>query len=138
MIIDGNNLILGRVATIVAKKALLGEQIVIVNCEKIVVTGRKEFLLEEFKEKQDRGHPYRGPYVPKFPDRLVRRTIRGMLPYKKERGRSAYNKIKCFIGIPEKYKTQKIESIPSADYSKLKTLNFIRIADYSKMYGKVF
>ena len=42
MIIDGTNLILGRIATFAAKKALEGEQVVIVNCESIVVTGGKK------------------------------------------------------------------------------------------------
>lgn len=138
MIIDGSNLILGRLATTAAKKALEGEQIVIINCEKIIITGRKKFLLHKFQERQDRGNPYYGPYFPKMPDRIVRRVIRGMLPYKKLRGKDAYKKIKCFIGVPEKYKTQKFETLEKANYSKLKTLNFLSIADYSKMYGKQF
>ena len=41
MIIDGNNLILGRVATIAAKRAMQGEPVVILNCEKMIVTGKK-------------------------------------------------------------------------------------------------
>ena len=37
MIIDAKNLVLGRMATVVAKEALLGEKIDIINCEKAVV-----------------------------------------------------------------------------------------------------
>ena len=136
MIIDGNKLILGRVASVVAKKAFDGEFVIIVNCEKMIVTGSRKFLLNKFKERQDKGHPYHGPFLPKMPDRLVKRVIRGMLPYKKERGRNALKKVMCYIGIPEKYKTQKFEIIRSADYSKLKTLNFMSISEYSKYYGK--
>jgi len=138
MIIDGNNLILGRVATIAAKRAMQGEPVVILNCEKMIVTGKKEFLLNKFQERQDRGHPYYGPYVPKMPDRLVRRTIRGMLPYKQTRGLEAFRRVKCYIGIPDQFKSHKIETLPEADYSKLRTLNFMRVGEYSKFYGKEF
>lgn len=136
MIIDGSNLILGRLATFVAKKALEGEAITILNCEKIIITGNKKVLIQKFKERVDRGHPYHGPFFPKMPDRIVRRTIRGMLPYKQERGKKAFEKINCFIGIPENFKTQKIETVQSADASKLQTLNFITINDLSKFVGK--
>ncbi len=136
MIIDGSNLILGRLATFVAKKALEGEAITILNCEKIIITGNKKVLIQKFKERVDRGHPYHGPFFPKMPDRIVRRTIRGMLPYKQERGKKAFEKINCFIGIPENFKTQKIETVQTADASKLQTLNFITINDLSKFVGK--
>lgn len=136
MIIDGSDLILGRLATFAAKKALEGEAITILNCEKIIITGNKKFLLEKFKARIDRGHPYHGPFYPKLPDRIVRRTIRGMLPYKQERGHKAFKKIRCFVGIPEEYRTQKIETIHDANISKLRTLNFLKINDLSKSVGK--
>lgn len=136
MIIDGSNLILGRLATFVAKKALEGEPITILNCEKIIITGNKKLLIQRYKERVDRGHPYHGPFFPKMSDRIVRRTIRGMLPYKQERGERAFKKVKCFIGVPENFKTQKLETISSADASKLQTLNFITINDLSKFFGK--
>ena len=136
MIIDGSNLILGRLATYVAKKALEGETVTILNCEKVIVTGSKEVLIKKFRERITRGHPYHGPIFPKMPDRIVRRAIRGMLPYKKEHGRNAFKHIKCFIGVPEGYSTQKTEKITVADCSKLKTLNFITINDLSKYVSK--
>ncbi len=136
MIIDGSNLILGRLATYVAKRALEGESITILNCEKIIITGNKKVLLSKFKERIDRGHPYHGPFFPKMPDRIVRRAIRGMLPYKQERGRNAFKHIRCFIGIPEDYKTQKIEKVNVADSSKLKNLNFITVNELSKYVSK--
>ena len=45
MIIDASNLILGRLATFVAKQALLGEQVFIANCEKSVISGDKANIL---------------------------------------------------------------------------------------------
>ncbi len=136
MIIDGTNLILGRVATYATKKALEGESIVILNCEKLIITGRKKFIIEEYQRKQNIGHPFHGPFYPKMPDRLVRRVIRGMLPFRQERGKNAYNRIKCYLGVPDKYKTHKIETIKEADASKLKTLKFLTVNDMAKYYGK--
>ena len=39
MIINADNLVLGRMAAIAAKQALLGEDVRIVNCEKAIITG---------------------------------------------------------------------------------------------------
>ncbi len=136
MIIDGTNLILGRLAAYAAKQALEGELVAILNCEKVIITGNRKLLIKEFIERQHKGHPYHGPFYPKMPDRFVKRTIRGMLPYKQERGRKAFKHIKCFMGVPEQYKNQKVETVKGADYSKLKTLNFITVNDLSKAVGK--
>ena len=138
MVIDGNKLILGRVAAAAAKKSLEGEQVIIVNCEKMIITGNPKRILQKFKERQDKGGPYTGPFFPKMPDRVVRRTIRGMLPYKKWRGKTAYKRVKCFIGIPKEYKTQKFETVNNADASKLTTLKFITVGDLSRFYNKKF
>lgn len=62
MIIDANNLILGRIAAVSAKTALKGEDINIINCEKAVIVGSKQNVLERFKEKIRRGIPAKGPF----------------------------------------------------------------------------
>lgn len=136
MIIDGTNLILGRLAAFVAKRALEGEPIIILNCENVIITGNKDFLIRKFKERLDRGHPYHGPFFPKLPDRIVKRTIRGMLPYKQERGKKAFKKIKCYRGVPENYKSAKTEIVPVNDVKKLKTLNYITVNNLSSFVGK--
>ena len=81
MIIDATNLILGRMAAFAAKKALLGEKVDIINCEKAVVSGSKRDVLARYKQKRERT-TIKGPFFPKVADRFVRRTVRGMLPYK--------------------------------------------------------
>ena len=138
MIIDGTNLILGRVATVAAKRALEGEKVVILNCENMIITGSRKDVIEKFKSRQDKGHPMHGPYFPKMPDRIVRRAVRGMLTHKKERGRNAYQRVKCYIGLPDQFKSEKSETIKHADASKLKTLKYLRVGDLSKYYGKEF
>ena len=135
MIIDANNMILGRLASFAAKKALLGEDIRIVNCEKAVISGNKKYLLEKYKAKVDKGVPLKGPYFPKLPDRIVRRTIRGMLPYKKPRGEKAYKKIMCYIGIPDELKNEKPISLKEADASKLPTTRFLTLEKISRHVG---
>ncbi len=136
MIIDGSDKILGRLASFAAKRALDGEEIVILNCENIVVSSTKEFLLDHYKQRIDRGHPYHGPFFPKLPDRIVKRTIRGMLPYKKERGRNAFKKVKCYLGIPSEYKGKEFEKAKIADTTKYRTLNYLKLSRISEHLGK--
>jgi len=136
MIINGSNLILGRLATFAAKMALEGESVTILNCDNVIVTGPKKSTILKFKQKIDRGHPYHGPFYPKVPDRIVKRTIRGMLSYKQERGRKAFKRIKCFTGVPENFSNAKTYNVPNADAMKLKTLNFMTLKDISKYLGK--
>lgn len=135
MIIDATNLILGRMASIAAKKALLGEDIKIINCEKAIISGNKKYLLEKYKSKREMGVPLKGPYYPKMPDRIVRRAIRGMLPYKRPRGAVAYKKIMCYIGIPEKFANEKQVTLKEADASKLPTTKYLTIERISKHLG---
>ena len=68
MIIDAKNMILGRIATVAAKQALLGEDVNVVNCELAVVSGRKKHVLEKYKKRENRGDPHHGPYLPKVPN----------------------------------------------------------------------
>ena len=136
MIIDGTNLILGRLASYTAKMALEGEQVIIVNSEKVVISGKKDNVYSRYKVKVDRGTPQKGPYFPKQAERLIRRTIRGMLPYRHERGKMAFKRVMCYLGVPEKYKNEKIETVKQADFSRLKTANFVRLEKLSVLIGK--
>lgn len=138
-VIDATGLILGRMATKVAKLALLGEEIAIVNCEKAVISGKPDLVFSEYKKKLSRRSGTRkGPFIPKMADRFVKRTIRGMLPKKhwseESRGRKAYNRIKCYIGVPKELKTEKAETIKGASMDRLKTHNYITI---KKLLGLV-
>ena len=135
MIIDASNLIVGRLATTVAKKALQGEKIDIVKCENALITGSKKQVLSKYKHKREIGKPLTGPYYSRLPDRFVRRIIRGMLPYKKEKGKKAFNNIICYIGIPSKYKVKKLDSISEANISNSNTLNYVKVGDICKLLG---
>jgi len=135
MIIDANNLILGRLASFVAKKLLMGENIDIVNAEKAVIGGKPKNTLAHYEHKRKRGDVFKGPFFYRNPERLMKRTIRGMLPHKQERGRKAFKNIKCYIGVPDMFKDKKIETVESANIKKSRTTDYISIGNLVKLIG---
>jgi len=135
MIIDGNNLILGRLGTFVAKKALQGEKIDILNCENIVITGKKESIFAQHNRRKDMGIHSKGPFTIRLPDRLVKRMIRGMLPYKKEKGKNALNNIKCHVGIPKNLADEKSITIETANVNNKTRNKYVKIKEICKKIG---
>src|SRR3989338_9907068 len=135
MIIDANNTILGRLGTYAAKKALLGEEIDIVNCENSVITGDRKEIFKEYERKFSMGIHTKCPFFYRMPDRFVKRAIRGMLPHKKERGAVAFKKIRCHIGIPENFKNQKFETIKNATIGKVPNLKYVTIREICMHVG---
>jgi large subunit ribosomal protein L13 len=138
MIIDATNLIVGRLGTVVAKKVLLGEKVIIVNSEKAVITGKRPVVLAKFKQKILRGTWAKGPHFIRSPERLLKRMIRGMLPYKQARGLEAYKRIMCWVGTPDEFKGQKIETVKAADVSKMPNLDYVSLQELSKQVGGKF
>lgn len=106
-VIDATDMILGRLCSHIAKRLLLGEQIVVLNAEKAVLVGNKENIINKYKERGDRGHRYKGPFFPKAPHRILKRTVRGMVPWKRKRGRAAMRRLKVHLGVPEEFKNSK-------------------------------
>jgi len=120
-IYDAENQILGRISSVIAKELLKGEKIVVVNAGKAVLSANRDFVLEKYKHKYERGDPIHGPFFPKQPENIFRRTVRGMIPWDKERGRVAYRNLKVFAEIPEEFAGKKFEKVKNADAEKLKT-----------------
>lgn len=135
IVIDAKDLILGRLATFVAAKALLTEEIRIVNCEKAVISGNKDEIIAKYQQKRARGEPAHGPHFPRRSDLIVKRTIRGMLPYKLSRGEAAFKRVKCFLSVPDELKDEKFETIENANADKLPTLKYIYLEKLSKILG---
>ncbi|MBT3866145.1 50S ribosomal protein L13 [Candidatus Woesearchaeota archaeon] len=136
MILDGKNLIAGRLASFAAKQALFGNDIEIINSELVMITGSKSNVMAKQNERQARGHPYKGPFVPRREDLLLRRMIRGMLPYKQSRGMIAFKKVKCHLGIPDELKDKPTTEVKGANITKTQTLKYIRLAEVSKLIGR--
>jgi len=136
MIIDAKDLILGRLSTIVAKRALLGDKIDIVNCESAVVSGRRKNILDSYKWKRSiGGTAQKGPYIPTKSEKLVRRTIKGMLPYKRDRGLRAFKNIRCYYGVPKEFQGKKIITIKEINKSKLEDTKYITIGHICNQTG---
>ena len=127
MHINGTNLLLGRTASVAAKQALLGDNVVITHCEKLVISGSRQNIIEKYKRIYECGNPMNGPFLPRVPDRFVKRVCKRMLPHKRARGRAALRRIRCYVGGgPVK---EESVSIPVAHKSKLPTLKTLTIGD---------
>ncbi len=121
IIIDGKNAILGRLASYAAKQSLLGKEIAIVNCNEVVISGNSRSVIGEYKKSRTRGgSSLKGPFFPKIPERVVKRTIRGMLSHKQRRGNTALKRIKCYNQVPEEFKD--LKKIVSGKEKHLKTI----------------
>jgi len=127
-VIDGKNAVLGRLASYAAKESLKGEEIAVINCEQIIITGNKEFIQRDFQEKRERvGSGQRGPKISRTSEKIVKRAIRGMLSdHRLGRGKEAFQRIKCYVGIPPEFKDSK--KITYNDEDKLKYITVKELA----------
>jgi len=128
ILINAENRVIGRLATFVAKKALQGEEITIVNAEKAIITGSKKDAVRKYRSKMDirgKGNPEKGPKFSRMPDRVLRRSIRGMLPWKSSRGRDAYRKVHAYIGIPEEFEGKAFTETPERQVKKFVELGIV-------------
>ena len=133
---NGENMLLGRLATRVAKDALLGEEVRVVNCDKIVISGKKVNTVARGKQQRDRkGYPLKSAKHTRLPERVVRRSIRGMLPWKQGRGKEAFKRVMCFRGIPEELANEKLIVVEDASRSKLPTLQHTTVGEMCKALG---
>ncbi|AIU69795.1 50S ribosomal protein L13 [Thermococcus eurythermalis] len=140
-IINAEGLILGRLASKVAKMLLEGEEVVIVNAEKAVITGNREDIFAKYKQRTElrtRTNPRRGPFYPKRSDEIVRRTVRGMLPWKTDRGRKAFKRLKVYVGVPKEFEGKELETISEAHMSRLATPKYVTVGEVAKFLGGKF
>ena len=87
---------------------LNGSRISIVNSEKIMISGKKKNIVNEYKEFLEIAsilHPKHGPFHPRRPDTIISRMVRGMLPRDKPSGREALKRLRAYIGIPKELKS---------------------------------
>ena len=140
-IINAEGLILGRLASKIAKMLLEGEEVVIINPEKAIITGNREFIFEKYKQRTElrtRTNPRKGPFYPKRSDEIVRRTIRGMLPWKTDRGRKAFKRLKVYAGVPKEFEEKEFETIVEAHMSRIKTPKYVTVGEVAKFLGGKF
>jgi large subunit ribosomal protein L13 len=122
-LVDADGKTLGRVASQVARllrgkhkpqftpNADVGDFVVVVNAEKIKVTGKREEMKEYFRYT---GYPG-GDIFEKFkdviknhPERVIEHAVRGMIPHNKL-GRRVFKKLKVYAGTEHPHSAQKPE-----------------------------
>ena len=113
-LVDASGLVLGRAASLIAKRLLNGESIVVVNAEKSVVTGGRSHAIAHYTAARARGSVRSGPHFPRYADRIFRRTVRGMLPHLKTRGKVAFRNLEVHIGVPAEYSGKATETLEAA------------------------
>jgi large subunit ribosomal protein L13 len=134
-VIDGDGLLLGRMASMVARRAMNGEEIAIVNAEKTVISGSRARVLANYGQKRSRGSREGGPFFPRRPDHIVKRTIRGMLPYKRTVGSDAFKRVRVYVGIPVEFVGSEREVLEDAHMNRLNTPKFVTVGAVSTFLG---
>jgi large subunit ribosomal protein L13 len=131
VVIDARDCILGRVASEVSQRALDGDRVAVVNAERAVITGNEEPIMETYRKRAELGSDS-GPYYPKRPDGIFKRTIRGMVPYKSKRGREAFENIRVYVGNPYDEDGTVLED---TSLDRLSTIKFITLGTVSENLG---
>jgi large subunit ribosomal protein L13 len=137
LLLDAKNQILGRLASYVAKHALSGDNIIVVNAEKAVISGRRKNIVEEAKrrlETRTLASQTTAPVHQRRPDLYFRRVVRGMLPWKKAKGKAAFHRVAVFMGVPEEYSNKPPARVPGADASNL-TSPYMTLEDLATEIG---
>lgn len=134
-VIDGSNLIYGRLATAVAKMIMSGEEVVVLNAEQIIVTGERSEVLKDFKHKVDLGEvtKRKGPFYPRRADLLFKRCVRGMIPRYTTTGRDAYRELKVFVGAPKQFETA--TKVEVAQAQKKVACKYVTLGEISAYLG---
>jgi large subunit ribosomal protein L13 len=131
LIIDGEGVSLGRIASYIAKQALSGNEVIVLNSEKVIIEGNPIQTIEKYLEKTRRGKGVqKGPQISRAPEQLLRRAIRGMVGHKKPTGKEAYKRVKCFQGVYKEF-----EGLEKTPLSKKEVLKVITLKDLSKAIG---
>ena len=131
VVIDARDCILGRVASEVAQKTLDGQRVAVVNAENTVITGNPESTMETYRKRAEIGSDS-GPHYPKRPDRIFKRAIRGMLPYKQDHGREAFENVRVYLGNPYDAEGEILEG---TSLDRLSNINFISLGEISEKLG---
>ncbi len=140
MIIDGEGLVLGRLASKVSKILLSGENVTVLNAEKIIISGNRDWAYQKYKQRVDRASISNprdmGPKYPRRPDDIFRRTVRGMVPYKKTKGREAYKRLKVHVGVPTEFESQEMTRVPEAEPKNI--TKSVKLGTVSQLLGSKF
>ncbi len=123
ILLNAHGAVFGRLASFAAKKALQGNEVVIVNVEKSIITGSQDDAAKRLGRKlglRAKGNPTKGPKYSRMPDRVLRRAVRGMLPFRSRRGKEALGNVKVFLSMPTQFEGKQFAALPAREESKIK------------------
>jgi len=127
VVVNAEDKVLGRLASDIARKIGDGKEVRVVNSEKAVISGDKKEVKEEYKTKYERGSRDFGPYYPKRPDKILKRTVRGMVPDGDE------EHVRAYLGVPHDLREYEEVDVKSGD--ELKHRNYVTLGAVSKYIG---
>jgi large subunit ribosomal protein L13 len=133
-LVNAEGQIVGRMGSKIAKRLLNGEEIIILNAEKAIISGKRKSKIAEAHLFLEVGAPERGPFHYRRPDRYLRKSIRGMLPFKQAKGKSAYKRLKAYMGIPVEFKDQPMITFEEASSADLKG-PYLTLGELAKEIG---
>ncbi len=111
IVVDATDHIAGRLASHVAKLLLKGNRVSLVNCEKIMISGTRTNIIQEYREFLEINsiiNPKHGPVHYRRPDTIISKMVRGMLPHdRKPSGKEAHKRLRAYIGSPKDVKSLK-------------------------------
>ncbi len=116
VVIDAQGAVVGRLGARVSKMLLAGKQVEIINADKAVMLGSLSSAKERFlsrRGQKNKRNPEESPKWPRAAHLLLRRMIRGMLPWSSRRGRDAYHRLKV-SSSSQGAEQQKAQSIKEA------------------------
>ncbi len=137
VVYDASGKVLGRLASVVAKSLLSGSPTVVINSEKAIITGDKAVTLAKYKTRvnlKEKANPEHSPYWPRRSDLLVKRIIRGMLPYRMPRGKEAYRRLRVYIGVPDEFSKAKPMEMEAKNPKSI-YVGYMTVAELSKRLG---
>ena len=144
-VFDAEGMILGRLASATADLLLKAaredrdDKVIIVNAEKAIVSGSKTSVFNKYQEKYKLNHARKGPFFPRMPDMILKRAVRGMLPYQsKSSGRRALRNLRVEIGCPSHLDGDLPDGHEHGDDSKIRKgvpERFVSLGDISQNLG---
>ncbi|MFB6100822.1 MAG: 50S ribosomal protein L13 [Candidatus Nanohalobium sp.] len=132
-IVNAEGKVLGRLASEVAQYARDGEDVRVVNSEEAVISGDEQEVKEEYEQKYERGRRDRGPYFPKRADKILKRTVRNMLPDGSD-GRDTRSKVRTYLGVPDQMEDE-VEEVDVKSGDELKHRNYVKLGEVSEFIG---
>lgn len=137
LVVDASVLISGRLCSVVAKRLLNGNRVVVVNAEKALISGSRESILKQWEESLEITsitNPIHGPYHPRKPERILQRMVRGMLPMQKAKGATALKRLRVYDGVPEEFAKSKMTTFDEARGTKPLAF-YTTVGDVAKLIG---